>query len=262
MKHYFFEHYFCFILFSTLLFTASCKIPITRQQQIEAVRNSVVSFTLRFKMDGKKVELINYGTGFFISEKYIGTAWHVSSKLEIERKNISEKQVEIVIQKKAFSSDTEFTVPVNLVAEDKENDLAIFSFESEKIKKQWKDFDIKPLPLADKLPNIGDDVVSTGFSNEFTYPFSSTGTVSMISEDKFKIDEVIFNQAVFTELTMLSGHSGGPIYSLQDQKVVGVNTRVLTQDNNRVSMGIAANSMHLQRLLENILANETSKPNQ
>lgn len=260
MKHSFFSQIFCLIYIFTLLFTASCKTPITRQEQIETVRNSVVSFTLRFKTDGKKTQLKNYGTGFFISEKYVATAWHVSRDLENERKEISEKYIEIVIQKKSFFTESEFTIPVNLVADDKENDLAIFSFDPEEIKKQWKDFDIKPLPLEDKLPTIGDDVVSTGFFNQYTYPLSSIGTVAMITEDKFVLDKIAFNQAVFSDLTMLPGNSGGPVYSLQSQEVVGINTRMVTPSNDKVRMAVAVNSIHLRKLLENIISEQATEP--
>lgn len=262
MKYFFSLKIIFLLLAPFLLLSISCEKQPTKKKRIEMVRNSVVSFTLRFK-DGEKVEKVNYGkgTGFFITEKYVATAWHVHRDLIKERTELGEKYVEIVIQKNSFADNSEFMTPVNFVIEDKENDLAIFSFESKDIKKQWNDFEIQPLPLSDRLPDIGDEIVLTGFYNTYTQPFSSIGTVAMINKNVVKEGDVTLNQAIFSDLTTLSGHSGGPIYSFQMQKVVGVNTRVLNPNNNRVRTSISTNSLHLIKLLNEAIASENKAQN-
>jgi V8-like Glu-specific endopeptidase len=170
------------IIFAVLLTTACQK---SRNEQIEFIRNSVVSFELRWNTDKKKLSSGHYGTGFFVSDNLIATAFHVSKQLEEERAKVSTKFVEIIIEKHSNSHEEFFAVPVKLEITDEENDLAIFSFESLEVKKQWGNFVIKPLPLAEKLPEIGDDVTLTGFFEPYTYPFSSTGTIAMITENNF-----------------------------------------------------------------------------
>jgi S1-C subfamily serine protease len=176
----------------------------------------------------------------------------VTTNLEKERKAISETQIQIVVQKAAPSSDREFTIPVALEATDEENDLAIYSFDPSAIKKQWNDFLVKPLPLEDKLPEIGEDVLLTGYFEKFPQPFSSLGTVSMITGDKFVSGETTFNGAIFADLTAIPGHSGAPLFSLKTETVVGVSTRVLTPDKDRARISISTNSSHLKILLGTI----------
>ena len=260
MKHYFPHKISSLLLALLILLNVSCEKQPTKKSEIEKVRNSVISFTLRFK-DGKKVETVNFGTGFFINEKYVATAWHVSRDLIKERTELGEKYVEIVIQKSSIADNSEFTVPVNFIIEDKENDLAIFGFESEDIKKQWKDFEIRLLPLSNRLPDIGEEIVSTGFFSTYIQPFSSVGTVAMISENEVKGGDVTLNQAIFSDLTTLSGHSGGPVYSFQTQNVVGVNNRILNPNNDKVRTAISTNSLHLTKLLNEAIELESKSQN-
>jgi V8-like Glu-specific endopeptidase len=236
----------------TILFTSSCQK--SRNEQILFVRNSVVSFELRWNTDKKKLSAGHYGTGFFISDNLIITAFHVSKQLEAERAKVSTKFVEIVIEKHSNSSEEFFAVPVKLEITDEENDLAIFSFEPLEIKKQWENFVISPLPLAETVPEIGDEVTLTGFFEPYVYPFSSVGTIAMITENNFSPpngkDKVVFNKAVFLDLTSLPGHSGGPVYSFKSENVVGISVRVLNPNDDRVRSAIATNSIHLRTLLE------------
>jgi hypothetical protein len=110
------------------------------------------------------------------------------------------------------------------------------------------------LLLAGKLPEIGDEVTLTGFFEPYTYLFSSTGTIAMITENNFSPpngkDKIVFNHAIFLDLTSLSGHSGGPVYSFKDENVVGISVRILNPNGDRVRSAISTNSIHLRTLLE------------
>ena len=235
-----------------LVLTSSCsraESNMRRTGEIESVRNSVVAFTLRSPGQAEPQKL-NYGAGFFIDDSHVVTALHVARELDKDTKGVGGDLYEIVIGKTAPNEQADFWVTTNLVAKDEENDIAIYKFNPEEIKTQWRDFQIVPLSLADNLPMIGEEVTLTGFYDEYTFPFSSIGTVSMITEDKYKADGETFNRAIFSDLTTLPGHSGGPLYSLQTHTVVGVATRVLNPNKNRARVSIATNSTHVKKLLD------------
>lgn len=247
----------------TILFTISCQK--SRIEQVQMVRNSVVSFELRWNTDKKKLSSGHFGTGFFVSENLIVTTFHVSKQLEKERAKVSTEFVEIIVEKHSELGEESFAIPVKLEITDEENDLAIFSFKPLEIKKQWENFVVKPLNLAEVLPEIGDEVTLTGFFEPYTYPFSSVGTIAMITENNVSPengkDKVIFNRAVFLDLTSLPGHSGGPVYSFKDAKVIGISVRVLNPNSDKVRTAISTNSIHLRTLLE-LLKIKNNKSNQ
>jgi hypothetical protein len=120
--------------------------------------------------------------------------------------------------------------------------------------------------LANKLPNIADEVTLTGFFEPYTYPFSSTGTIAMITENEFlppnEKDKLVFNHAIFLDLTSLSGHSGGPVYSFNNENVVGINVRILKPNGDRVRSAISTTSIHLRTLLELLKIRNNKQQNQ
>jgi hypothetical protein len=83
-------HYFSLRTFISLttvfttLFTISCQK--SRTEQVEYVRNSVVLIHIRSKIDNNGVKDTSLGTGFFITENLIATAYHLSKDIEEEKK--------------------------------------------------------------------------------------------------------------------------------------------------------------------------------
>lgn len=244
-----------FVLAAFLLTAAACASQPTagkldRSEEIRSVRNSVVLISTQLIKD-KKIELVKIGSGFFVSDKYVVTARHVWRDMDDVRTELGGREkADIVITQRALDGSAEFAVPVKYVSVDEENDLAILSFEADEIHKQWQDFKVQPLKLDENLPTIGDEILLTGYFDRFTQPFSSIGTVSMITEDKFKLENLSLNRAIVSDLTAIPGHSGGPVYSFQTHKVVGVLSRVLTPNQTISGISISTNSLHVMKLLD------------
>ncbi len=245
----------------TILFTTSCQK--SRKEQIEYVRNSVVHLEVHSK-NGKKLKDSGGGTGFFISNNLIATAFHVSKAMGKDIEGI--ESLQIVCTKFSYLDNNSFIIPVKLEITDEENDLAIYSFNPIELRQQWESFTVTPLQISDKLPDIGDEVMLVGFFSPYSYPLSSIGTVSMITEDRYtpaySKDNVIFNNAIFSDLTSLPGHSGGPLYSFETQIAVGINVRILNPNDDSVRNAISTNSTHLIALMSVLKVRQTEQQNQ
>jgi S1-C subfamily serine protease len=245
------------ILILSGLFT-SC-VSNNRTSQISYVRNSVVLLRLHDINNGKSPNDSPMGTGFFISESQVATAWHLSRDLENQQKERGMKNIEIVMEQKRPEGDVHMTFQIHLQLTDIENDLAIYKFDSTAFKKQWTQFEIIPLPLSENLPEIAEEVVITGYDGSHAYPFSSIGSVSMITETNHETvvenddktnRKFLENQMIYSDATMIKGNSGGPLYSLISDKVVGVNIILKKSGGSIIRTSGATNSIHLLRLLE------------
>lgn len=218
------------VLFSALLF--SCANP-TKKERIAELNNSVFCISLLLKGNDfeKRVSL---GTGFLIAENVLASALHVEKKSGEILKYFKSAQSEIIAWKR-FQNGEILQFPLKLGKSDEANDLALFMFDAKAITANR----IKPLLLADKLPEIGDEVLAIGYYGEYEFPFNSVGTIAMIDA----------NEDVFSDLTLMPGNSGAPVCLLETGEVVGLTVGVLDLGNETVRYGIAKKAAKLKELL-------------
>lgn len=118
--------------------------------------------------------------------------------------------------------------------------MALYKFDAESLKQQQKTREILPFTLADRLPNIGEDVLSIGYYGTLANPFNSLGTISTIDQE----DEI------YADMTLLSGNSGSPLISMNTGEVLGVNIKVMTMGDGTIRLGIAKKISKLKELIE------------
>jgi len=207
-----------------------------KKERIAEFNKSV--FGISIVVEGKDTpKKFSVGTGFLIGENLIASALHVQTRGEELAKKF-EKPFKIVGWQKLKSGEfVEF--PIEIIAEDKENDLMIYKFDNNILKENLSFSAVKPLTLAEKPPSIGEKVVSIGYYGDYKFPFNSIGNVAMIDA----------NEDIFSDLTLMPGNSGAPICSLETGKVVGVTTDVLDLGNETVRYGIAKSAVKLRILM-------------
>ena len=63
------------------------------------------------------------------------------------------------------------------------------------------------------------------------------------------------NEDIFSDLTLMPGNSGAPVFDLETGEVLGVTTDVLDLGNETVRYGIAKKSAKLRELLQKLQGN-------
>lgn len=187
-----------------------CSLPAnTENLDLVALESSLVQLAV-VSRDGKRVVLI--GTAFVaVSDNLVVTAAHLYWQAGTAINKM--KGGSIVVQR--FSrSGKKFRVPVELVAANDNHDVAIFRFNIELAKKQWRDVNIKPLVLAEKEAEVGDDVAFMGYFGADKYPTLSKGTISGTTADR--IPQLVIDKHANR------GQSGSPLVLLESGQVVGV----------------------------------------
>ena len=211
-----------------------------KKERIAALNDSV--FCISIAVKGKNIQgKYSVGTGFLIGEGLIASALHVQSKaLELAKKfgNVSYR----VIGWKKFNTGESIEFPIEIAVSDKDNDLAIYRFDSKVLQENPKFSNIKSLALAENLPPLGEEVVSIGYYGEYQFPFNSIGNVAMIDK----------NEDIFSDLTLMPGNSGAPVCSLETGEVLGVTISVLDLGNETVRFGIAKRATKLREILQRL----------
>lgn len=226
---------FLLIVFSAFLF--SC-VGSTKKERIAELNNSV--FCISIIVKGKDFEKrVSVGTGFLVAENILATAFHIEAK-SVELPKYFQNATSQIIAWKRFQNGEILQFPIKLKNSDEKNDLALYVFDRSAISKKANAMAIKPLRLADKLPEIGEEVVSIGYYGEYEFPFTSTGTISMIDA----------NEDIFSDLTLMPGNSGAPVCMLETGEVVGLTISVLDLGNETVRYGIAKRAAKLKELLQ------------
>lgn len=221
----------------TLVFICSCG-KITKEERIAEINNSV--FCLSTKIPNPNLaSKIAIGTGFFVADNLLATAFHVKEDLEKGTSADNSAKRQIIAWKK-FDNGDYVELPVELLEADKNSDLAIYRFDAEKLRQAAKSHPIKPLVLADRLPNIGEDILSVGYYGILEMPFNSLGNVSTIQK----------TEDIYSDVTLMPGSSGGPLCSMQTGEVLGVNIMVMTMGDGVVRVGIAKRISKLKTLIE------------
>lgn len=216
----------------------SCFSP-NRQKAIESLQNSVVSISIT-SASGEE-EPNSLGTGFFIRNDLLATAFHVYED-HLENIKARGEGSRFIARKSSRDKKKSFSIPLTFVLGDKENDLAIFKFDDADIKEQWKDFVINPLTISERKVSIGEEITTAGYHDEYSQPSSSLGIVSQITEDN----------NIRSDLTILPGMSGSPLLSLRTNEIVGVNHRVSMVKGAQVRLAISVQATHLIVLIERV----------
>lgn len=218
----------------------SCSSPnvkIGKEERIAAINNSVFCISIIYKNTPNKLKTA-FGTGFLVAENLLATAFHVQRDIEQTTKMGVLDSYQIIAWKR-FENGDYLEFPIELSKFDADSDIAIYHFDADVLKVQSKNHPIKPLVIADRLPQIGEDVLSIGYYGELEFPFNSLGNVSMINS----------NDDIYSDLTLMSGNSGSPLCSMRTGEVFGLNTSVMTMGDGTIRLGIAKKGAKLKELL-------------
>ncbi len=188
------------------------------------------------------------GTGFLVSENLLATAFHVKEDLDKEVSRYLSSKLHNVLPPaqimawKKFENGDYLEFPLNLAGFDQDSDLALFSFEVEDLKQQAKTREITPFLLADRLPDLGEDILSIGYYSEMEFPFNSLGNVSTIEN----------GEDIYSDLTLMPGNSGSPLISMKTGEVLGLNIKVMTMGDGTIRLGISKKISKLQELIKRV----------
>ena len=216
---------------------------LSKKERIAALNDSVFCISIIIK--GRDYEKrFSVGTGFLIGEGLIASALHVQTKAE-EMLGKFEKPTSKIVAWKKFETGEVTQFPIEIAVSDDKSDLAIYRFDPNILREKPKFFAIKPLILAESLPPLGEEVVSVAYYGAYEFPFNSIGNVAMIDK----------NEDIFSDLTLMPGNSGAPVFDLETGEVLGVTTNVLDLGNETVRYGIAKKSAKLRELLQKLQGN-------
>lgn len=247
MKKNFRKNLFGLISFSLFL---SCAGRISKKERIAALNDSVFCISILVKKDDDSEKRVSVGTGFLIDNNLIASALHVQSKSEDLMKYFKNSPYKLIAFQKLKSGEV-IQFPIEIAIFDKENDLAIYKFDNQILRKNQTFAAIKPLPIAANPPTLGEEVVSIGYYGEYEFPFNSIGNVAMIDA----------NDDIYSDLTLMPGNSGAPVCDLETGSVLGVTTAVLDLGNETVRYGIAKKSAKLIELWQKLKESPSSNLN-
>ncbi len=192
---------------------------------------------------------LSVGTGFFVSNDLLGTAAHVVAAMEKSRKEYPDGYVFMVAEKYDEAGQKVFSRNVEVVTVDDAQDVALLRLSNESKGEDIRLLEIKPLKVLGELPKVGDEVVHTGFSNLSLKPFTTIGTVAVITNEQDGENARGTKDSIYSDLTTLPGNSGGPLLSAKYGHVIGIQTATVTSDSARIRFGVAAKSKVLIEIL-------------
>ena len=187
------------------------------------------------------------GTAFFVKDgTYIATAAHVYWEIG---KAINDSRGGIIVAVKTSRSGKKFTVPVQLAAIDDAHDLATFRIDPAVIKQQWAEFTIKPLALAEKDAEQGEQVYLVGYFGGDDFPIAIHGIVAGF----VKLQTATQVEEMLLDLIINKGESGAPIISQETGQVVAIGLSTIevgpVGSQSHVGVSRAAKSQFLLALL-------------
>ena len=235
-----FEVYFKILALLAISVLSDCNSTkeISKESRISEVNNAV--FCLSVIVPNQQTpQKRAIGTGFLVSENLLATAFHVKEDLN-RTAVINDLSKTKTIAWKKFDNGDYIEIPIKLSAVEQDADMALYSFDTENLQQQSKTREIKPLKIADRLPNIGEDVLTIGYYSTMEFPFNSLGNVSMIDN----------GEDIYSDMTLLSGNSGSPLVSMKTGEVLGVNIKVMTMGDGTIRLGISKRISKLKPLIE------------
>jgi V8-like Glu-specific endopeptidase len=152
-----------------------------------------------------------HGTGFFfVDNRTIATAAHVAQGA-FEKARWRGK----IYARRFTAQGGELSVPVEILAIDAGNDIALLSFDPAEAKRQWPDFSIRPLFASSKELVVGDELALVGYIEQAKMPAAQKGIFSAVE----------FDGDMTTNIETYSGQSGSPVIALPSGRVLGVQVR-------------------------------------
>jgi S1-C subfamily serine protease len=213
--------------------------PQKNKEALVAELNKSV-FCISIRVKGKDFEKkVSVGTGFLVADNLLATAFHVQTRAE-ELSRYFRTSTYTLVAWKRLDADEIIEFPIERTLFNQDDDLAIYQFSSNSLRSNPKTESIKPLSLASNLPPISAEVMSIAYYGDYEYPFNSFGNVSMID----------VNEDIVSDITLMSGNSGGPLCDLKTGEVLGVNVSVMTLSNDLIRFGFAKRATKLQGLLK------------
>lgn len=212
-------------------------------------RRSVVSLRTRFVNTHLPLrQEARTGSGFFVSNEHVITAFHVVRTMEKEIAEYPEGKAKIFVEWTSSDGSSSFSVPVERGLTDEGSDLVILKADPDIIRPFVESGGLAVLELENSSPAIGDEVIMSGYSAEEDRTFTVTGNISLISErDESK--RGLPPNTIFCDLTSLPGNSGAAIISARSGRVVGVQLGALKWGATTTGMAYAANVASLRQLL-------------
>lgn len=228
-----------------------CVNPSSPAQNLhpEDVELSVVQIVIMSPFEGGAVPM---GSGFFSGDgKTIVSAAHVYWQAGLSG---NQRHLGGMYASKTLPSGKRFMVPITPGKIDDAHDLALFNFDPSTIKNQLPDFVVKPLPVSEQNPKIGDEVAIFGYIGTYSFVTSVRGWVA--GEITTPSPPLVFIDETILGIGVNLGDSGGPVVSTSTGKVVGVvvgflPTMTTTPGQSAAATGIsrAARSSFLSALL-------------
>ena len=205
-----------------LLYIAS---PTSAQDsQIATIENSVVQIGIEFPTkDDKPVRAVTSGTGFVVGDgSTLVTAAHVFWSA---RNTINKRRGGTLVAMKNSRTSGMFSVRIKPIHIDDIHDVVILRFnpapKNEKaFSETLEQFNIKSLELAEREPQMGEEVFFIGYFGQDRFPTLSRGVVSGFATIKTasgsSVEEIIF------DIPANKGQSGSPLVLKETGKVIGV----------------------------------------
>ena len=186
--------------------------------------NQVGSSVLRVESISSEGKLLGQGSGFVAREGGIVlTNNHVVAVAD---------SVRVVL-------DGERRMSAEIVGTDPESDLAVL---------RVKDADLRPLPLREDKPNVGEWAIAVGNP----LGLGHTVTAGIVSGLGRELGLTFYEDFIQTDAAINPGNSGGPLVD-RDGRVIGINTAVLDARLNGQGVGFAIPSAQAEEVLDDIL---------
>jgi len=210
----------------------------SKEERITALNESV--FCISIFVKGKDFEKkVSVGTGFLVGGNLLASAFHVQTRAEELSRYFRTTTYKIIAWKRLDAGEV-IEFPIEMTFFNRDDDLAIYQFDTKILRENPKTASIRPLELAENLPPISAEVVSIAYYGDYEFPFNSFGNVSMID----------VNEDIISDITLMSGNSGGPLCDLKTGEVLGVNVSVMSLGNDTVRFGFAKRATKLKALLQ------------
>ena len=168
------------------------------------------------------------GTGFFISDQYIVTNYHVVKNPD--KINLYAYTYPFVIE------------DVELIGYDETLDIAVLKI------KEVKRFEHEILEWAESKPKLGNEVFALGHGMGQFWSLTK-GIISNLYRPNLETTFIHYYQ---TDAVINQGNSGGPLLNT-DGHVVGVNTQIISPDGYYVGYGQVIPSKLVERVVNQII---------
>ena len=237
---FWFESYFIIFALIVISILSACNPSKdkSKETRISEVNNAV--FCLSVIVPNQQFpQKRAIGTGFLVSENLLATAFHVKEDLN-RSAVINDLSKAKTIAWKKFDNGDYIEIPIKLMTIDQDADLALYSFDVENLTQQSTTHQIKPLIIADRLPTIGEEILTIGYYDTMEFPFNSLGNISMIDK----------GEDIYSDMTLMPGNSGSPLVSMKTGEVLGLNVKVMTMGDGTIRLGISKKISKLKMLIE------------